>query len=87
MAKVKDCLYYERRMGKVLKEMTIFIVNNVEDPRAASIFINKIAGSRGKNLKEQCETITARAAEIKQDIIKNKEKYKIGGGRVLIKET
>jgi hypothetical protein len=61
-------------MGKVLKEITLFIVENVEDPRSASLFINKIAQSRGTNLKEQCETIAARAAEIKQDIIKNKSK-------------
>jgi hypothetical protein len=70
MAKIKDRLYYERRVGKVLKDISLFIVENVEDPRAASVFINQIAESRGRNLKEQYEVIAGRAAKIKQDITK-----------------
>jgi hypothetical protein len=60
--------YYERRIGKELKRATIFIIEHVRDPAASAAYINRLAGVRGRNIKEQYENLVSRVAAIRKEI-------------------
>jgi hypothetical protein len=67
MPKGKDRVYYQRRIGKELKGIIVFIIERARDPKEASVYINRLSG-RGRNIKEQYENLVSQAAAIRKEM-------------------
>jgi hypothetical protein len=75
MPKNKNVQYYERRIARVLKDVVVFITDNVDDPQLCGKYINDISRCGRRNIKEQYETLRCKAECIKREILKSKEAH------------